>query len=473
MQDYPETLLFARAYGDCHDPASPFFGTYTTGFPLSPLVLPLLLLRGIGAFVGLENAGRVMWTLYAVGLPLASMHLLDVLGRDRWQVLLVLPLLLSYWVIGGFFAFATAMPFLVLGLALSVRWLLAPSWRGGVLLSGVLCILDLWHALAFAQLVLDFGVLWLVFPAGLSRDRFRALIPLVPSLTLFVAWMWTTIVTRAPGSIPPKWLSFPDAAPHFVDFIGPSVSEGAAAVLLIAVVIVAGRFFGSHRPSPGRLRVSDPFALLALLAAASFLLLPRDCFGVEGISNRQPWIAALFLAFSARLPSRRGLRESLLVVAAGLGTVILVANCRRFVAFARESAGASRLIDRLGEGDTLFAPTRGTAASFPGKPLIGLDLYASIRHGGLPNQSFAGYSCNLVRYIDKNPMPGLHGRWIGDPALTRFDYVLVRSTDSAAAERPDVLVPVGTDDGWLLYGVCGSRSRPKGCAAPDPGGRGR
>ena len=45
-----------------------------------------------------------------------------VLGRDRWCVLLVFPLIFSYWCIGGFFAFATSMPIVVLGLALSVRW---------------------------------------------------------------------------------------------------------------------------------------------------------------------------------------------------------------------------------------------------------------------------------------------------------------------------------------------------------------
>src|SRR5689334_12151821 len=76
MQDYPQILVFARAFGDCHDPSSPFFGTYTTGFPLSPLLLPILMLRAIGAVSSLETAGRLMWTLYAVGLPLASLYLL-------------------------------------------------------------------------------------------------------------------------------------------------------------------------------------------------------------------------------------------------------------------------------------------------------------------------------------------------------------------------------------------------------------
>jgi hypothetical protein len=402
--------------------------------------------------------------LYAASLPLASIHLLDVLRRDRWQVILIFPLMLSYWVIGGFFAFATAMPLVVLGLALAVRWLLTPSWRSGVRLCLVLCVLDLWHALAFAQLLLDFGVLWLVFRAASLRGRLRALIPLVPSLALSAAWMWTTILSRAPGSRAPKWLPFFSSAAHVLEFVGPTRLEGIASLLLLSVVILAGLLFGSRRLAPSPFRVSNPFALLALLAVVSYLALPRDCFGVEGISNRQPWIAALLLVFAARLPSRAIVRGSLLALVGVVGAVMLVYECRRFIAFDRESAGASRLIDRLRPGDTLFAPTRGAAAAFPGKPLIGLDLYASIRHGGLPNQSFAGYDCNLVRYVDKNPMPGLRAPWLGNSALSRFDYVLVRSADIAAAARPDILEPVAREDEWVLYGVCGSRSRP-GCAA--------
>src|SRR3954451_23388958 len=66
MQDYPHFLLFARAFGDCRSPGSPFHGTYTTGFPLAPLVLPIVLTRAIALFSSFETAGRVIWTLYAV-----------------------------------------------------------------------------------------------------------------------------------------------------------------------------------------------------------------------------------------------------------------------------------------------------------------------------------------------------------------------------------------------------------------------
>src|SRR6185369_3911515 len=104
------------------------------------------------------------------------------LGRSPWAVLLVFPLVISYWVVGGFFAFATAAPLLVLGLACTVRWLEEQTFARGAALAAVACALHLWHSLAFAQLLLDVGVLWMLFRFDDVRARLRALWPLVPPL---------------------------------------------------------------------------------------------------------------------------------------------------------------------------------------------------------------------------------------------------------------------------------------------------
>ena len=466
MQDYPQMLVLARAYGDCHDPSSPFFGTYTTGFPLSPLLLPILLLRALGALAGLETAGRVMWTLYAVGLPAASIHLLDVLGRDRWAVLLVFPIALSSWVIGGFFAFATAAPLFVLGLALAVRWLEAPTWRRGAALSLLLCALHLWHSLAFAQLLLDFGVLWLLHRAGSTRARLLALWPTAPALVMFAVWMRVTIIGRASAPKPLLWLPFADNATHFLDFVEPAVPVATRAAMLVASLVLAGALVRSRAPAPAAPRpfgLQSPFALLAAIAVVSYMVLPTDGLGVQGINTRQPWIAALLLVFAFRLPSVPALRVALLAVVGVAGALVLGDLARRFVAFDRESAGASRLVDRLGPGETLLSPLRGGAsASIPGKPLAALELYASIRHGVLPSSSFAGYDVNLIRYVgDKNPMPGLIVSWLGSPDLVRYDHVLLRGSNAGLAAHPELIRPEATDGEWTLYAVCGGKALPR------------
>ena len=261
MQDYPQILVFARVYGDCRDPSSPFFGTYTTGFPLSPLLLPILTLRAIGAVSSLETAGRVMWTLYAVGLPLASLHLLRALGRDCWCALLVFPLVFSYWSGGGFFAFATSAPLLVLGLSLGVRWLEAPTGRRGAAFAAVLCALHLWHSMAFAQILLDFGVLWLLHRAEDGRARLRAWLPAVPSLALFALWTLATLKGRPPGSRPPSWPPFFDNAGHFFDFIGPVFPEATAVAVILAVILLGERSpAGAAGPGSGRSASTTPSA---------------------------------------------------------------------------------------------------------------------------------------------------------------------------------------------------------------------
>ena len=470
MQDYPHFLVFARVYGDCRDPASPFFGTYTRGFALSPLLLPILVTRAIAAVSSFETAGRVVWTLYAVGLPAASLHLLRVLGRDRWAVVLVFPIVLSYWVVGGFFAFATAAPLLVLGLALGVRWLKAPSGPGGVAFAAVVAALHLWHALAFAQLLFDFGVLWLLFRFDDARARLRALLPLAPALALFAAWLLVTVHGRAPAQRPAAWPPFLANAGQFFEFIGPMLPGAAGAAAILALLVAAG-MLARARPAPsaaeGAFRLANPFALLSLLAAVSYLVFPATCFGVEGIHNRQPWIAALLFVFAWSLPAGRAARAALLSLVAGAGALVLVFLAGRFAAFEHESEGASHLLDRLHPGDTLLAPIGvGSTASFPGKPLIAVELYATLRDGGLPNTSFAGYDINFIRYVgNRNPMPAIAGAWIDHPQLTRFDYVLLRGGAGAAlqgkgAGRNRVRL-VAQDGEWSLHAVCGSRATPQ------------
>ncbi len=464
MQDYPHFLVFARAFSDCRDEASPFFGTYTVGFPLSPLLLPLVAVRTLARLSSLETAGRALWIAYAVGLPAASLWLLRVLRRDAWAVVLVFPLVISFWVIGGFFAFATSMPLLIVGLGAAVRWLESPSWKSGALLAAVVASLHLWHALAFAQLLLDFGVLWLLYRFESPGARLRALLPTLPGLGLFVAWLLATVRGRPPGGKPATWPAFFDNAGHFFDTIGPIVPEAIGATAILALLVLIASFAGHASPpsrSSGAFRVANPFAILALVAVACFLVMPSTCFGVEGIGNRQPYLAALFLVFGWTPPARGAVRSVALGLLAGASALVLLHLGRRFSQFDDETVGASRLIDRLAPGDSLLAPLSpaGTRA-FPGKPLVALDQYGSIRKGSLPNSSFAGYEINFIRYVGgKNPMPGILGAaWLDHPGLQRFDYVLLRGAGNLAATRPKQLRQVARDGDWVLYGVCGSRA---------------
>ncbi len=468
MMDYPPFLTFVRAFQDYRDPASPFHGTYTLGWPVAPLVLPILLTRAIAAVSSIEIAGKVLWTLYAAALPAASMFLLRVLRRDRWCVLLVFPLVHSYWVSGGFFAFATASPLVVLGLALAVRWLDQPSWRRGLGVSAVATALLLWHALAFAQLLLDVALLWALWRAPGLRARCRALLPLVPSLVLFVVWAARMVLTRpSGGEVPGPWAAWPpffENAGELLGYIGVLLPGSAGYVLLFALLVLAGaaaapaapdRPHGSPDAPTARYRVQNPFVVLSFASVACYLFLPAYCFGVEGINNRHPWMAALLFTFAWSLPARRA-PKALLLGAVALGSGALLTHlCGRFVAFHEESVGASRLIDRLSRGQTLLAPLAdwGATRSFPGKPLRAVQEIATVRHGSLPNSSYAGYGMHFIQYVGgENPMPGLGLDWLHHPELTRFDYVLLRSPTAAVLDDPRLELSA-RDGAWALFAV--------------------
>jgi hypothetical protein len=152
----------------------------------------------------------------------------------------------------------------------------------------------------------------------------------------------------------------------------------------------------------------------------------------------------------------------------GFSTWSLVDLTHRFRDFDAETRGASTLIDRLAAGETLYAwpERRGYSPAFGGhdnKASLELEQFATVRHGGLPNSSFAGYGFGFVRYADgHNPMPGLYGPPELQPTMTRFDYVLTRA---GPGPSPPHFRQLGFSEGWALFAVCGSRRFPT-CEGP-------
>ena len=75
------------------------------------------------------------------------------------------------------------------------------------------------------------------------------------------------------------------------------------------------------------------------------------------------------------------------------------------------------------------------AASWCLLAIHGTPRTPTVRHGGLPNDSFAGYGVNPVR----------------------FDYVLARAGQRPSDPR---FRRVDAREGWELYAVCGSKHLP-------------
>ena len=200
LMDYSQLLTFVRAFHDMGNPHSPFHGTYATGFPLSPTMLPVLLMDLIGRVSSIETGGRVLVTAYAVGLPAAAAFLLASVGQSRWNVIGVFPLVFGKWVNSGYFSFATGGPWVLLAFALAVRHFSKPTLRRGIALALVSSVLLLWHAILISEALLGVGLLWLFWRAPSWKARWASLLPFLLPFLLGLAWYTQTFKGPRPGN---------------------------------------------------------------------------------------------------------------------------------------------------------------------------------------------------------------------------------------------------------------------------------
>jgi hypothetical protein len=469
--DYPQFLVFVRALQDHADPSSPFHGTYSVAPWFVPTSLPVNLASWLSyPLHSIEAAGKAMLTLQNVGLVAATVYLLKVLERPRWAVLLVMPLVHSMWtVVGGFLAFATSFPILVLGWALTVRWLKRLDLRSGIALAVCLWVMVLWHGLGFTQLGFDFALLCLVWRAPSRQARLVSFAPTIPSLLSFLVWQASTFGSSG-ARRPPEWRPFWDAADGVFDEAWACVPHYPQLTVALALIVVLGLVIGrTNVGSSARIarmwRVDNPFLVIAAAHFVVFLVAPDHMNHVDGIRTRFTYTAMLAFVFAWNLPTRPVARGLVLVPMFALTVWCLADVTRRFRDFDAETRGASALIDRVGPRETFYyvPADQGASPLFAGptnKPTRELEQYATVRHGGLPRSSFAGYGYTYVRYANgSNPMPDLTDappKWSAD--MTKFDWVMTRK-DSGPNDSRFKLVE--DREGWSLFAVCGSARLPR------------
>jgi hypothetical protein len=467
--DHPQFLVFVRVLQDHDDPTSPFHGTYSIASWLLPTSLPIQLTSLLARLCGhsIETAAKVLLTAQNVGLVAASAYLLRSLGRSRWAVVLVFPLVHSRWTItGGYFVFATALPLVVLGWALTVRWLRRPDARSGAALATCLSTTLLWHGIGYAVLGMGFAALWLLWRAPSARDRVVSVVPALPSLLQCGLW-WATTFGSKTGQGRTTWMAPPDAAEAVFEYVWTSVPHARELALTLVALVAYGlvankRNVGAAASGSRMWRADNPFAAVSAAYLLAYFTFPMNLNQVEGVASRFAYPAVLAFAFAWNLPGGRAARGLLVASVLAFSAFCLGDITQRFRAFHEDTRGASTLMDRIGLHETLYyGPTdRGVSKDFaPGHlPLRELQQYATARHGGLPNSSFAGYGCNYVGYVGgKNPMPGLSGPPRYGAEMTRFDYVLTRAGQGPNDPRFRL---VDTASGWELYGVCGSARFP-------------
>lgn len=259
---------------------------------------------------------------------------------------------------GGFAAYATSFPILVLGWALTARWFERRDLRSGVALAACICAALLWHGIGFVNVGLSFAVLWLLWRAPSWRARMLGVVPTVPSLVLCAAWLSTTF-GRSAAHTPPYWQELGEAANLLFEHVGASVPHSEGRLLAFGLVLAVGLAAcrghrGACGPAARMWHVDNPFLVLSLAYLVAYFAFPLHMNRIEGIANRFTYPALLAFLFAWNLPARSTPRALVLAAMCALSSWSLADIASRFRAFDRETRGASALIDRLGPRETLY-----------------------------------------------------------------------------------------------------------------------
>jgi len=509
--DMPQHLGLANVLARYPEPATAFSSFYAIDGGVNPYWGYYALMWLFTRALPLELANKLLLSAWAIALPLSVGFALRSLGRDwRWAAF-ALPLVWHENLFFGFTTFLVSMPFFFLAVGLLARDLRAerPDRIRAALLALAAVAAFLSHVQTYLLLCLSALALGAVEWRGL-RFALRRAVPWVPSLGLFAAWFLPTFAWnrsprsplahtanyRAFGSLgdlgavfEPKAETLARASERLWGMYADASGEllGASWVLLFALALALAGWPDPGGPAEGLAPPGEgdasgrggaraafrarPGELLAVLALASYLLLPAQVAGQWYLNARYLVFAALlapaFLAARAAGPRR------LLAVAAAVLALWADANAAwKVAAFQSELDGFASLVGRMAPG------RRVLGLVFDGRPrsplrhplFLHFAAYYQALRGGDVGFSFAGLPSIPVRYRPgaQAPHPGEWApqdfRW--EPMGPHYDYFLVRGVPIGdAAHLEDHAERVADGAGFTLW------ERRGASPLPGPGDR--
>lgn len=429
LLDLPQHLGLAAVIARHGDPASPFHRYYL----LDPRVTPYwgyygamwLLTRALP----LELANRLLLSLYAAGLPLASGYLLRSFGRDaRWAVF-ALPLVWSTNLFLGFTTFLLSLPIFLVALGLAERHLAAPRARPGraLALAGMAALLFLFHGQSYLLLGLGALVLLAAHARGAGWLAARCA-PFAPSLLLFAAWFVPRFAAGEPsveehtvrhqtygglgrlGAVFEPWRAVLTQAPErlfgaFRDRSDQVLGAAAGAAFLVALAAAWGP---APLPAPRgegegsavrRWLLAHRCDLLVAALVLSYLLSPIEISGQWYVGPRHLVFAALALPLLLARPAD-GWRRAVAASAAALGVALAAEAALHVRAFQRQVGDFDAVARALPPGGRVLGLPFDLGAGGPVRlwPLLHFACYQQVLAGGDVGFSFAGLPSIPVRY---------------------------------------------------------------------------
>jgi hypothetical protein len=497
--DLPQHLALSRIIAAYHDPATRFADYYAIDWRITPywgFYAAMLVLQQV---TPAELAARMLFTAYAVGLPLGAAYCLASFGRDwRWAVL-TLPLVYNTNLFLGFATFNLSLPLFLFALGASARHVASNRFdlHQSISVAALAGLVYLFHVQSYALLGLCVVTLGAIHWRGLRWAVARAS-PYSLSLLLFAPWFRRSFVTPEPqppsdcdvvghyhqgygrfGDLDPRFEPLPRLVATIPERLVGAFNDGSdyrigAALLVVFLAALALR-------SPRRSNVTRTLReavlewrghVVCLVLFCGYLFAPIEIKGQWYINPRHLVFAALTAPLLLGAP------------ASGRGRVVLWAGAALAVA---ASANAARQISRfqyeVGPFDAVISRTEpgrrmmglifedGDGGAIRWWPFVHWACYYQVRRGGDVSFSFAGLPSIPVVY--RHGMRGPHpDEWSPEDfdwntMAPAYDWFLVRGRPvggaTALLARADLVAAAGP---WTLYRQRMPRVTSSGLCSP-------
>jgi len=431
-----------------HDLTNNWFTPYLGGYLLLYLastVLPIMV------------AAKLLVSLAVIALPVVSGLLLRAMGGDERLKWLAIPAGYSFALYWGFFVYLVAVPVALVLVYLTVAYERNPTTKRSIGIAALSVALFFCHAMA-----LGFGAL--ISLTYLLAKNFRnpmrlirCSLPYAAPLPLIAIWMSRLIDTDASVREAPLKMGtlHEKLVVLFTQFSG---LDGAAFGTSLALFALAGLL-----PVVSGYRISSkPERWLPMLVGLLvYLAFPSNAQNTAYLFHRLAvFLVPLWLVMWD--PPQR-FRPVVFFGFLGMLSVWLAVNSNRFIVFARDSAGFSRVLHEAEPGKRMAGiMVCNGSPGFAYPVYVHFASWYQAEYGGIADRSFATAHPSLVRYREVRArrvakriswQPLTFG-WKRDGGAS-YDYFIVCAPADLSAQifkdHVDSVELVAKDLPWWLY----------------------
>ncbi len=457
LQDHPYHLFIAAVAQGFDDPGLGWAEHYERVRRVGPYSFSYLLLQALAAWTSLETAGRLLVSLYFVGVAAVALGESRLRDAPPWGALLVFPLALGPIYFLGFHSYLLSLPLLFLALRDLERLGREPlGVRSLAIQAAFAAPLFLTHPYSVLVYAVLGAAATLLAPAP-SRPR-RA-VPLAATTAALLLWL---AASGGSGGLAPSfartswWTPAGTGAFALLTFTGLRLHggiHGPTALLWAALFAVFAACGWTSRPRWRTLR--EPLLLFSLVllgvALLPFAIGPYSYFNLRLLA-----VAGFLLALlAARLPLPSGAAA----LAVGLVSALLLLSFDRHAKLSAEIREIEPVLAAMEPGARIL-PLLEVTRSRVLDPLYfyqlhsHVPLYYHVRGGGGANPIPLHSALLPIRSRDDRRLPApLHPRLFDGPVHAPvYRYFVTRGLSPALAAR---LGPYGVQrvrsGPWALY----------------------